>query len=48
MKFLTGSDPLGPRGCGFFHVVGGEIVFQRGCWDKLTFLRQQGLPIPEA
>ena len=40
-------DPLGLRGCGFFHVVEGHIVFQRGYWDKLTFLRQHGLPIPQ-
>lgn len=39
-------DPLGLRGCGFFHVVDGKIVFQRGYWDKLTFLRQHGLPLP--
>ncbi len=45
---LEWRDPLGLRGCGFFHVVGGEIRFQRGYWDKLSFLRQQGLPIPEA
>ena len=43
---LEWRDPLGLRGCGFFHVVGGKIVFQRGYWDKLSFLRQQGLPIP--
>ncbi len=41
---LEWRDPLGLRGCGFFHVVGGKIVFQRGYWDKLTFLRLQGLP----
>ncbi|HJW43764.1 MAG TPA: nuclear transport factor 2 family protein [Geothrix sp.] len=45
---LEWRDPLGLRGCGFFHVVAGRIVFQRGYWDKLTFLRQHGLPIPEA
>ena len=45
---LEWRDPLGLRGCGFFHVVNGKIVFQRGYWDKLTFLRLQGLPIPEA
>ncbi|WP_367278943.1 nuclear transport factor 2 family protein [Methanospirillum sp.] len=39
-------DPLGLRGCGFFHIVDSKIIFQRGYWDKLTFLRQQGLPIP--
>ena len=44
---LEWSDPLGLRGCGFFHVVDGKIVFQRGYWDKLTFLRAQGLPLPE-
>jgi limonene-1,2-epoxide hydrolase len=43
---LEWRDPLGLRGCGFFHVVGGQIVFQRGDWDKLTFLRLQGLPGP--
>ena len=43
---LEWRDPLGLRGCGFFHVVDGRIVFQRGYWDKLTFLRQHGLPIP--
>ena len=43
---LEWKDPLGLRGCGFFHVVDGKIVFQRGYWDKLSFLRQQGLPLP--
>lgn len=38
-------DPLGLRGCGFFHVINGKIVFQRGYWDRLTFLKQHGLPI---
>lgn len=44
---LEWRDPLGLRGCGFFHVVDGKIVFQRGYWDKLSFLRQQGLPLPK-
>jgi ketosteroid isomerase-like protein len=43
---LEWRDPLGLRGCAFFHVVDGRIVFQRGYWDKLTFLRLHGLPIP--
>ncbi|MBI1754330.1 MAG: nuclear transport factor 2 family protein [Acidobacteria bacterium] len=43
---LEWRDPLGLRGCGFFHVVDGKIAFQRGYWDKLSFLRQQGLPMP--
>ena len=42
---LEWKDPLGLRGCGFFHVVDGKIAFQRGYWDKLSFLRQQGLPL---
>ena len=42
---LEWKDPLGLRGCGFFHVVDGKIKFQRGYWDKLSFLRQRELPI---
>lgn len=44
---LEWKDPLGLRGCGFFHIVDGKIVFQRGYWDKLSFLRLQGLPWPK-
>jgi limonene-1,2-epoxide hydrolase len=44
---LEWRDPLGLRGCGFFHVVDGKIVFQRGYWDKLSFLRTQGLKLPD-
>jgi limonene-1,2-epoxide hydrolase len=44
---LEWRDPLGLRGCGFFHVVGGRIILQRGYWDKLSFLRQHGLPVPK-
>lgn len=43
---LEWRDPLGLRGCGFFHVVDGKIAFQRGYWDRLSFLRQHGLPVP--
>ncbi|HEX9011075.1 MAG TPA: nuclear transport factor 2 family protein [Holophagaceae bacterium] len=43
---LEWRDPLGLRGCGFFRVVDGRIAFQRGYWDKLSFLRQHGLPLP--
>ena len=43
---LEWRDPLGLRGCGFFHVRDGQIVLQRGYWDKLSFLRQHGLPLP--
>jgi limonene-1,2-epoxide hydrolase len=44
---LEWRDPLGLRGCGFFHVVGGKIAFQRGYWDRLSFIRAHGLPWPE-
>ena len=40
---LEWRDPKGLHGCGFFHVVDGRIVLQRGYWDKLTFLRSHGL-----
>jgi ketosteroid isomerase-like protein len=43
---LEWKDPKGLRGCGFFQFRDGKIAFQRGYWDKLTFLRQHGLPIP--
>jgi hypothetical protein len=26
----------------------GMIVFQRGYWDRLGFLRMHGLPLPDA
>lgn len=45
---LEWKDPLGLRGCGFFQIADGKIVFQRGYWDRLSFLRQHGLPIPDA
>jgi limonene-1,2-epoxide hydrolase len=40
------SDPLGLLGCSVFKIENGKIAIQRGYWDKLTFLRIQGLPIP--
>ncbi len=43
---LEWRDPLGLRGCGIFRVSEGKIHFQRGYWDKLSFLRQHGLPLP--
>ena len=45
---LEWRDPLGLRGCGFFHIQQDKIVFQRGYWDKLSFLRIHNLPIPNA
>jgi hypothetical protein len=44
---LEWRDPLGLRGCGFFHIVNGQIAYQRGYWDKLTFLRLHGLALPK-
>ena len=43
---LEWRDPKGLRGCGFFHVVDDHIVVQRGYFNELSFLRQQGLPWP--
>jgi len=39
------KDPLGLRGCGFFKIVKEKIVFQRGYWDKLSFLKMHNLPV---
>ena len=43
---LEWRDPLGLRGCGFFKIENDQITLQRGYWDKLSFLRLQGLPLP--
>ena len=43
---LEWEDPLGLRGCGFFQIVNEKILFQRGYWDKLSFLKQHNLPVP--
>jgi limonene-1,2-epoxide hydrolase len=44
---LEWRDPQGLRGCGFFRIENGEIAFQRGYWDRLSFLKQHNLPIPD-
>lgn len=44
---LEWKDPIGLRGCGFFRIREGLILFQRGYWDKLSFLRAHNLPIPD-
>lgn len=44
---LEWKDPLGLRGCGFFEIENSKIKFQRGYWDKLSFLKIHNLPIPE-
>jgi steroid delta-isomerase-like uncharacterized protein len=33
--------------CGFFHVIGGKIRFQRGYFDKATWFGQFGIPLAE-
>ncbi len=43
---LEWKDPLGLRGCGFFHFKENKIKFQRGYWDKLSFFKLHKLPIP--
>ncbi|MBI9071217.1 MAG: nuclear transport factor 2 family protein [Melioribacteraceae bacterium] len=42
---LEWKDPLGLRGCGFFQIKNEKIIFQRGYWDKLSFLKMHGLPV---
>lgn len=42
---LEWKDPIGLRGCGFFTIRNGLITFQRGYWDKLSFLRLHKLPL---
>lgn len=44
---LQWRDPLGLRGCGFFQVMDGQIVHQKGYFDQLSFFKAQGLSIPE-
>ena len=43
---LEWTDPVGLRGCGFFQVRNDKIVFQRGYFSELSFLRLHGLPLP--
>jgi hypothetical protein len=44
---LEWRDPKGLQGCGFFHIRDGLIRFQRGYWDKITFLKVHGLAEPD-
>ena len=43
---LEWRDPMGLRGSGFFQVLDGQITLQRSYLDRLSFLRQNGLPVP--
>lgn len=44
-----GNQPTGKTfeicGCGFFNFRDGEIVYQRGYWDKLSWFKQVGIPV---
>jgi hypothetical protein len=42
---LEWRDLIGLRGCGFFQIAEGKIVFQPGYWNKLTFLRLPSPPL---
>lgn len=42
---LEWKDTNELRGCGFFQIRNNKIVFQRGYWDKLSFLKLHDLPI---
>jgi len=44
---LEWKDPLGLRGCGFFHITNNKIRFQRGYFDQLSFFKIQHLPVPD-
>lgn len=33
------------RGCGFFRVTDGKILYQRGYFDKATWFGQLGIPL---
>jgi len=42
---LEWRGPLGLGGWGFFRIEGDKIAFQRGYWDRLSFLKAHGLPL---
>lgn len=44
---LEWRDPKGLRGCGFFRIENGKIAFQRGYWDRLSFLKAHGLTLED-
>lgn len=45
VAILEWKDRLGLRGCGFFTIKEDRVAYQRGYWDKLSFLKLHGLPI---
>ena len=42
VAILEWKDPKGLRGCGFFWIENNLITYQRGYWDRLSFMQQQG------
>jgi limonene-1,2-epoxide hydrolase len=42
---LEWKDPKELRGCGFFKIIEGKIIFQRGYWDKLSFHKLHNIPL---
>ena len=44
---LEWKDPLGLRGCGFFRIENDKIAFQRGYWDRCSFLKAHGLALED-
>jgi len=44
---LQWRDPIGLKGCGFFQFKDEKIVHQKGYFDRLSFFKSQGLPIPD-
>lgn len=43
---LEWKDPKGFKGCGFFQIKNGLIQYQRGYWDRLSFLKANDKPLP--
>ena len=42
VAILEWKDPKGLRCCGFFWIENNLITYQRGYWDRLSFMQQQG------
>ena len=40
---LEWKDPKGLRGCTLFWFEHDKIIYQRGYWDRLTFMEQQNV-----
>lgn len=42
---LEWRDPKDFRGCGFFQIVDGKILTQRGYWDRYSFGKLYNVPL---